>query len=87
MNVTTPAPRRTVQEYQISESILVGEKAGLAVVTAMGDVLRDANKIESARPGHDRFPAGNARSCGVQQPSDIANGSFRCRKLDPTPFL
>jgi hypothetical protein len=56
MNIATPAPGRAVQECQVSLPIFVVEEASLAIVTALGDVLRDADKIEPARPGHDRTP-------------------------------
>jgi hypothetical protein len=55
MNVTSPAPDRTVQECQIGQSIFVVQEASLAIVTALGAVLRDTNKIGPARPGHGRI--------------------------------
>ncbi len=40
----------------IGESILNEEEAVLAVVTALGDVLRDADQVEPAWSGHDMTP-------------------------------
>ena len=57
MNITSPAPGRALEEFQVGQSIFVIEEASLTIVTTLGDVLWDANQIESTRPGHDRIPA------------------------------
>ena len=56
MDATIPAPRCAVHEFQIGESILCEKEAVMAVVTALGDVLRDADQVEPGWSGHDLTP-------------------------------
>ena len=97
MNATSACERCLLQAAQVTPIVGGSQEAGLSVVAALDNVLRDTGEFDTWQSGHGKQAEGATwavrRCCRCQQALDIANGPSCCRSFrtfvcgnEPDPY-